>query len=155
MIKVISESENETMLLAKKIGKRIFSGAVMLLTGDLGAGKTVFVRGLAQGLDSKGLVKSPSYTIMNIYEGTLPLIHFDLYRLNNEDEFYAIGADEYIGANNVCAVEWHMNAKGAFGNDFLEVKICDIGENIREITLRPEGKKYIEWLESIENDIND
>ncbi len=154
MIKVISQNENETLKLAEKIGRLIFPSAVILLTGDLGAGKTVFVRGLAEGLGSKDLVKSPSYTIMNIYRGKIPLMHFDLYRLDGADEFYEIGGDEYLSADNVCAVEWHQNASDAFIGNNLEVIINDSGENLREISLIPSGQKYEDWLDSIKNDIN-
>lgn len=154
MIKVMSKSEDDTISLAEKLGKHMFPGAVILLTGSLGAGKTVFVRGLARGLSSKGLVNSPSYTIMNIYEGALPLIHFDLYRISDEDEFHAIGADEYLGGENVCAIEWHKHAGNALGGDCLEVVIDDSGENTREITLKPKGSKTRKWLSSIKHDIN-
>ena len=154
MIKVISKNENYTIKLAEKIGKLIFPGAILLLTGDLGAGKTVFVRGLAKGINSKSLVKSPSYTIMNIYDGKLPLIHFDLYRLESAEEFYEIGADEYLGGENACAIEWHQNAKEALGNDYLEVIINDLGENVREIILKPKGLKHESWINGIKNDIN-
>lgn len=154
MIKLVSKSENETKRLAEKIGSRLFAGAVLLLTGDLGAGKTVFVRGLARGMGVSGLVKSPSYNIMNIYEGPLPLIHFDLYRLCDTEEFYAIGADEYVGAYNVCAVEWHQHAKEAFEKEFIEVKISDAGDDIREIEILASGAKHENWLENAKNDIN-
>ena len=119
MISRISKSEEETIALAKKLGNSIFLGAIVLLTGNLGAGKTVFVKGLAQGMGYCGLVKSPKYNIMNIYEGTINLVHFDLYRIKTVQEFYEIGAYEYIGAENVCAIEWHEHAKDALGAEFI------------------------------------
>lgn len=154
MIKYLSKDTKDTLTLASKLGESVFEGAVILLTGDLGAGKTVFVKGLAQGLEYKGLVKSPTYTIMNIYQGDLPLIHFDLYRLQSDEEFYEIGADEYLRADNVCAIEWYVNAENAMGDEYLEVTIKDIGDNDREITLRASGDKYEKWLETIKDDIN-
>ena len=154
MLKFVSKSEDETLRLAEKIGAGLFPGAVILLTGSLGAGKTVFVRGLARGLESKSLVKSPSYTIINIYEGALPLIHFDLYRIEGADEFYAIGADEYLNGENVCAIEWPRHAQNAFGADYLEVVIDDMGGDTREIKLHPKGKKTRKWLQSIKDDID-
>ena len=154
MHKIISKSENDTLRLAEKIGKRIFPGAIILLAGDLGVGKTVFVKGLARGLSSKGLVNSPSYTIMNIYEGRLPLIHFDLYRITDGDEFRAIGADEYLSGDNVCAVEWPEHAVDALGKNHLEVIIADLGGEMREITLKPKGKRHKKWLAGIKNDID-
>ncbi len=149
MINYISKSENDTIALAEKLGKCIFANAVILLTGDLGAGKTVFVKGLARGMGYDDLVKSPTYNIMNIYNSTLPLIHFDLYRINNTDEFYEIGADEYIGADNVCAVEWHEHAKDALGDEYIEVEILDEGENERKIIISAHGKKHTKWLDSL------
>ncbi|MCK5129901.1 MAG: tRNA (adenosine(37)-N6)-threonylcarbamoyltransferase complex ATPase subunit type 1 TsaE [Clostridiales bacterium] len=153
MIEFTSKSEIQTLNLAQQLGKHAFPGAVVLLTGNLGAGKTVFAKGLAQGLGFDGLVKSPTYNIMNIYQGTLPLIHFDLYRLNGVDDFHGIGGEEYIGSQNVCAIEWHEHAQGAFGDEYLEVEIGDIEENERTINLIAKGIKHEEWLDSI-HDIN-
>jgi tRNA threonylcarbamoyladenosine biosynthesis protein TsaE len=155
MIKVITKTENETLRLAEKIGSRLFPGAVILLNGGLGAGKTIFVKGLARGLNIQSLVKSPTYTIIDVYEGgALPLVHFDLYRLSEPDEFYAIGADEYIGAYNVCAIEWPSNIGDVFGTDYIDITIRDIGDDVREIAFSPVGKKHKAWFESIKNDID-
>lgn len=154
MIEYLSKSEDDTLAFAGKIGSELFCGAIILLTGNLGAGKTVFVKGLAKGLGYEGLVKSPSYTIMNIYEANIPLIHFDLYRLNNSDEFFEIGGDEYLGGKNICAVEWHSNAKDAFSDNFIEVIIRDIDDKKRLITVLAQGMKHKKWLESIKDDFN-
>ena len=153
MIKYLSKNEEDTLKIALQLGKNAFSGAVVLLTGDLGAGKTVFVKGLAHGLGYNGLVKSPTYNIMNIYDGALPLIHFDLYRIANVDEFYEIGGEEYLNNSNICAIEWHEHAKGALGAEFLEVILIDEGENERTIKLVAMGMKHKKWLDTI-NDIN-
>ena len=143
------------MRLAEKIGEKLFPGAVILLTGDLGAGKNGFcARYSARALKTHGLVNSPSYTIMNIYDGALPLVHFDLYRITDTDEFYAIGADEYLGGDNVCAIEWPEHAENALGEEYLEAVIKDMGGDTREITLRPKGKSTRKWLISIKDDIN-
>ncbi len=155
MMKMTTKTENETLRLAERIGSRLFPGAVILLNGGLGAGKTVFVKGLARGLDIQSLVKSPTYTIIDVYQDArLPLVHFDLYRLSDSDEFYAIGADEYIGADNVCAIEWPSNIGDVFGTDYIDVTIRDIGDDVREITFSPIGAKHITWFESIKNDID-
>ena len=155
MIKIITKTENETLRLAEKIGSRLFPGAVILLNGGLGAGKTVFVKGLARGLGIQSLVKSPTYTIIDMYESArLPLVHFDLYRLSEPDEFYAIGADEYIGGYNVCAVEWPANIGDVFGAEYIDIAIRDVGGDVREILFSPSGKKHESWFESIKNDID-
>ena len=154
MVEFISKCENDTYVFAKRLGSTVFEGCIFLLTGSLGAGKTVFVKGLAKGLGYSGLVKSPTYTIMNTYKGRLPIVHFDLYRLENVDDFYDIGGDAYLGADNVCAVEWHTHAHDAMGDDFIEVNIEDLGDSIRSITLKASGAKHTAWLEGIQDDFN-
>ncbi len=154
MMKFFTKSENETLKLAENIGRLIFPGAILLLSGNLGAGKTVFVKGLAKGMNCKDLVKSPSYTIMNIYDGILPLIHFDLYRFDCADDFYEIGGEEYLGGENVCAIEWHQKAKEALGANYLEIIINDLGEDLREMFFKPSGQKHESWLNGVKDDIN-
>ncbi len=154
MIKYLSKSENDTLKFASKLSESVFKGAIILLAGNLGAGKTVFVRGFVQGLNSSDLVMSPTYNIMYIYQGRMPLVHFDLFRLKSDEDFYDIGGDEYLGGNNICAVEWYENCKDAMGNEYLKVKIEDTSEDERLIKLIPKGKKYKKWLDNIKDDIN-
>ena len=110
-----SNSEAETEELGNRLAQVLVPGSVVAFTGDLGAGKTAFVRGLARGLGITQRVTSPTYTIANEYEGgRLPLFHFDLYRLSGEDELYEIGWEDYLARGGVCALEWSERAPGLF-----------------------------------------
>ena len=103
----ITNSPEETEALGARLARALEPGAVVAFTGDLGAGKTAFVRGLARGLDVRDRVTSPTFTIVNEYEGgRLPLFHFDLYRLGCADELFDIGWEDYLARGGVCAVEW-------------------------------------------------
>ena len=103
----LSNSVEETEALGAELAGRLEPGDVVAFTGDLGAGKTAFVRGLARGLGVQDRVTSPTFTIVNEYEGgRLPLFHFDLYRLGSADELFDIGWEDYLARGGVCAVEW-------------------------------------------------
>ena len=103
----ITNSPEETEALGARLARALEPGAVVAFTGDLGAGKTAFVRGLARGLGIPDRVTSPTFTIVNEYEGgRLPLFHFDLYRLGCADELFDIGWEDYLARGGVCAVEW-------------------------------------------------
>ena len=103
----ITNGPEETEALGARLARALEPGAVVAFTGDLGAGKTAFVRGLARGLDVRDRVTSPTFTIVNEYEGgRLPLFHFDLYRLGCADELFDIGWEDYLARGGVCAVEW-------------------------------------------------
>ena len=101
-------SSEETHLLGKAVAKRLFPGAVVALCGDLGAGKTTLIRGIAEeigGIDSRTIC-SPTFTFLNIYSGNLSIYHFDLYRLPSAAEFFNAGFDEYFQAGGICCIEW-------------------------------------------------
>ena len=103
----LSHGEEETQALAAQQAQDLGPGDVLLLQGDLGAGKTAFVRGLARGLGAdEDEVSSPTFALLQLYQGRLPLYHFDLYRLSGPDEFEAAGLDEWFGGAGVCLVEW-------------------------------------------------
>ena len=119
-----SNSPGETEALGAALAKLLWPGAVVAFTGDLGAGKTAFVRGMAQGLGVAGRVTSPTFTIANEYGGgRLPLFHFDLYRLASSDELFEIGWEDYLRRGGVCAVEWSENAAGALERDTVRVDL--------------------------------
>ena len=103
----ITNGPEETEALGARLARALEPGAVVAFTGDLGAGKTAFVRGLARGLGIRDRVTSPTFTVVNEYEGgRLPLFHFDLYRLGCADELFDIGWEDYLARGGVCAVEW-------------------------------------------------
>ena len=120
----LSNSEQETEALGARLGRRVPPGTVIAYTGDLGAGKTAFTRGLARGLGGTDWVTSPTFTIVNEYEGgRLPLFHFDMYRLGSSDELYDIGWEDYLARNGVCAVEWSENVDDALEADAIRVDL--------------------------------
>lgn len=110
-MRFISNSVEETEMLGIQLAQKLSGGTVVAFTGDLGAGKTAFVRGLARGLEIEGRVTSPTFTIVNEYDGgTCPLFHFDLYRLGDPDELFDIGWEDYLARGGICAVEWSERA---------------------------------------------
>ncbi len=138
---MISHSPEETRAFGERLALRLQAGDVLLLLGDLGAGKSELTRGLARGLGVTSTVTSPSFTILNVYdEGRLPLYHFDWYRLSGAGELYEMGMDEYLGGDGVAVVEWPDQCPEAIPEDALRVTLSPLGENEREITLTPCGR---------------
>ncbi|HIT56885.1 MAG TPA: tRNA (adenosine(37)-N6)-threonylcarbamoyltransferase complex ATPase subunit type 1 TsaE [Candidatus Galloscillospira stercoripullorum] len=114
----------ETETVGETLAAALGPGAVVAFTGDLGAGKTAFVRGLARGLGINERVTSPTFTIVNEYEGgRLPLFHFDMYRLSSSDELFDIGWEDYLARGGVCAVEWSENVDDALEGAVIRVDI--------------------------------
>lgn len=120
----LSNSPGETEALGARLAAALDPGAVVAFTGDLGAGKTAFVRGMARGLGIPHQITSPTFTIVNEYEdGRLPLFHFDMYRLSSADELFDIGWEDYLARNGVCAVEWSENIEDALDPGTIRVDI--------------------------------
>ena len=123
MMQITTHSADETQALGQKLASRLAPGDVIAYFGDLGAGKTAFTRGLAQGLGITDTVTSPTYTIVNEYlSGRIPLFHFDMYRLSSSDELFDIGWEDYLSRGGVCAVEWSENVEDAL-QDAIRVTI--------------------------------
>ena len=140
----ITHSPVETEAVGAALGRVIPAGTVIAYEGDLGAGKTAFTRGLAQGLGCAEQVTSPTYTIVNEYiSGRLPLFHFDMYRLRSADDLWDIGWEDYLDRGGVCAVEWSENVRDAL-EDPVIVRIEKIGNECRRITL--EGGDHLAAL---------
>ena len=120
----ITNSAQQTEQLGEKLGQILTPGTVLAYTGDLGAGKTAFTRGLARGLEIPERITSPTFTIVNEYEGgRLPLFHFDMYRLGSSDELFDIGWEDYLIRGGVCAVEWSENVDDVLDADTIRVDI--------------------------------
>jgi tRNA threonylcarbamoyladenosine biosynthesis protein TsaE len=118
-------NEKETEDLGAKLAGVLTPGVVVAYRGGLGMGKTAFTRGLARGLGFSGRVTSPTFTIVNEYEGgRLPLFHFDMYRLADEDALFDIGWEDYLDRDGVCAVEWSEQVSGALPEDTIYVTIA-------------------------------
>ena len=133
-----SASEQETEALGEALVSRLSPGAVVAFTGDLGAGKTAFVRGMARGLGITQRVTSPTFTIVNDYEGgRLPLFHFDLYRLGSSDELFDIGWEDFLRRGGICAVEWSENVTDALEPDtvFIDIRRGETPDS-RVITIK-------------------
>ena len=131
----ITHSPEETEKVGQALGQVLQPGSVLAYTGDLGAGKTAFTRGLAKGLGATEQVTSPTYTIVNEYlSGRLPLFHFDMYRLSCADDLWDIGWEDYLERGGVCAVEWSENVEEAMTG---AIRICieKTGEETRCITI--------------------
>lgn len=120
----VSHSEAETEDLGRRLAAALSPGAVVAYRGDLGMGKTAFTRGLARGLGITERVTSPTFTVVNEYEGgRLPLFHFDMYRLGSSEELFGIGWEDYLARGGVCAVEWSENVEDALEEDAVRVDI--------------------------------
>ena len=131
----ITHSPAETEAVGAALGRILKPGVILAYRGDLGAGKTAFTRGLAQGLDCREIVTSPTYTIVNEYlGGRMPLFHFDMYRLASSDDLWDIGWEDYLDRNGVCAVEWSENVEDAL-EDPIIITIEKLGEESRRITV--------------------
>ena len=133
----LSRSTAETEAIGEALALRLHPGDVVAYSGGLGMGKTAFTRGLARGLGCTGRVTSPTFTIVNEYDGPLPLFHFDLYRLGSADELFEIGWEEYLDRSGVCAVEWSEQAPEALPENSILVTFrhCEENENWRRIVV--------------------
>ncbi len=133
-------SAQETQAIGKKLAQYLKAGDVVLLEGDLGAGKSEMARGVARGLGICGPVPSPSFTILNAYdEGRIPLYHFDWYRLEDANEIYEMGMEEQLGGDGIALIEWSERARECLPHRLLRIGITALDENTREITFQPEG----------------
>ena len=131
----LTNSPKETENIGQALGAVLQPGTVLAYEGDLGAGKTAFTRGLAQGLGATEPVTSPTYTIVNEYlSGRIPLFHFDMYRLSCADDLWDIGWEDYLDRGGVCAVEWSENVAEAM-EGAIRVRIEKTGEETRKITI--------------------
>lgn len=135
-MKVITNNENETYNIGIKIGKQLKAGDILSLNGDLGAGKTYLTKGIAKGLGIKDYITSPTFTILNEYKGRIPLYHFDVYRINDVEEMYEIGFEEYLYGNGVCIIEWGSMVEEILPEDTINIKIKNLGEFSREIEIK-------------------
>ncbi len=132
-----SNSVKETQNIAKAFAKELKEGDVICLYGDLGVGKTAFVQGLAKGLGVEDYIQSPTFTIVNCYDGKLPLYHFDVYRIADCDEMYEIGYEEYVYGDGISVIEWPE-------------LIADILPNVRfDITIRKDLNVHTDYREII------
>ena len=136
-MRFVTHSADETEALGERLAKTLHGGEIIAFTGDLGAGKTAFTRGLARGLGIPMRVTSPTYTIVNEYlSGRMPLFHFDMYRLDSADDLFDIGWEDYLARGGVCAVEWSENVEEALSGAIrITIHKDPADENVRTITI--------------------
>ena len=138
-----SNSANDTAGIAAEFAKSLKPGDVVCLNGGLGAGKTAFVQGLAKALGISEYLSSPTFTIVNCYEGDITLYHFDVYRIQDEEEMYEIGYEEYVYSDAVSVIEWAENIKEILPGKRYEITIekdYDKHEDFRRITIERKGE---------------
>ncbi|NTV89547.1 MAG: tRNA (adenosine(37)-N6)-threonylcarbamoyltransferase complex ATPase subunit type 1 TsaE [Clostridiales bacterium] len=123
MLRISTNSAEETAEAGERLGRTLRAGDVVCLSGGLGAGKTAFAGGLAKALGISGYITSPTFSIVNEYSGSLALYHFDVYRIADADEMYEIGFEEYLDAGGVVAIEWAENIEGIIPEKHIRVRI--------------------------------
>ncbi len=149
MEKIVKTNKpEETKELGKQLGLLAKENMVFTLTGDLGAGKTTLTQGIAKGLNIEKTVSSPTFTILKIYHGRMDLYHFDAYRL--EGLHQDLGFEEMIDGDGLTVIEWPMYIQDMIGEEFLEIEIKFIEEEVREFVLKANGKVYEELLGEIQ-----
>lgn len=134
---IISRSEQDTVKTGEVFAKRLKGGDMVALSGDLGAGKTTFVKGIAKGLGIKNYryVNSPSFVLVREYKGRIPLFHFDIYRLNNLKDIEDIGYEEYLGRGGVVVIEWAGKMKRILPKAYIGIKLKIKSKNERVINI--------------------
>ena len=148
-MKLTSHSPEETQRFGKELGHLAQAGDVILLVGNLGAGKTCLTQGIAWGLNIDGYARSPSFVVVNEYRGRLPMYHIDLYRLDSIAEIAEIGLDDYLNGNGLCVVEWADKALNLMPPQNLLIKIDLLGDNERKLGLTSYGERYKEMITDI------
>ena len=154
MFTCTTNSPEETSDLAEKVGQRIREGTVLCLEGDLGAGKTLFVQSLAKTLGVEGEVTSPTFNLMNIYEGICPILHFDLYRLETEEELDDIGFYDYTEEpDGIVVIEWSDKFPEALPDDYVRVRIRRLPESSqsRQFEFSVFGEEHQDFLKELES----
>ncbi len=145
-MKYLTRSEADTRALAARFAESLRPGDCVLLRGDLGAGKSVFVRGAARALGVRGAMPSPTFTLMIPYEGDVRVVHFDLYRLSDPEEFYAAGLDEFVGGDAIALIEWpemaELDPEGAI---HVRISRSPLGDEAREIEIDGEFPRLADW----------
>ena len=158
-MEIVTNNFEETKLIGKKIAdiiknnKELFS-QIILLTGDLGAGKTVLVKGIANGLGIDFEITSPTFNLINEYENNPGLLHMDFYRIDTKEELLGLGIEEYIAREDIKAIEWPQLVFDYVSDDFLYIKIKRLSEDQRKILIKSEGNLSKKIIKGLNNDVN-
>ena len=152
-LKFISHNENETLSFGKKLASFLKKGDILVLTGELGSGKTKLTEGILTYYGLEDEISSPTFTIVNEYvKDNAKIFHFDVYRLEDSSEFYAIGGEEYF-ENGICIIEWGEIIQDALPKDYIHIQFerNDVDENTRILNITSYGEKYDELLDKLED----
>lgn len=153
-VEIISHTPQETEHIGSLLGEMLTRGDIIALAGELGTGKTTFVRGMAQGMGIEGKeVASPSFTLVNEYEGPLPLFHLDLYRLEDEQELLGIDYDEYIRGDGVAVIEWADRISQAVPRESLWIRLRYLDAELREIVFQAQGDRSEKIIEELQRKV--
>lgn len=141
---ILINSSEEMIALGEKIGLNSFPNMLITMQGDLGAGKTTMTKGIAKGLGVVGVVNSPTFTIMKIYEGRLTLFHLDVYRIENPIDDFEL--EEYFEDGGVCVIEWANQVASLLPKERMNIQIFDLGNNQRKVIINSENEQYIKVI---------
>lgn len=145
--KITARSERETIEIAQNFESEKFPNMIICLDGELGSGKTIFAKGIANALGINDTITSPTFTIIKEYNGELPLYHMDVYRLDGNTE--GVGIEEYFTKGGVVVIEWAETIKDILPSERLDIKFKIVDENKRLLILTPHGKKYEDLCEAV------
>ncbi len=150
-----THSEFETLNIGKKLGELLNKGDIVCLNGDLGTGKTVFVKGIAMALSIDEYITSPTFTIVNEYDSKIPLFHFDVYRISDSDEMFEIGFEEYLDNKGIVVIEWASIISEILPEETINVTISKVGEDfdLRNIIIDFNGGKYKDLEQKFEGEL--
>lgn len=145
--KITTHDEFETIEVAQNFESEKFPNMIICLDGELGSGKTIFAKGIANALGIKDSITSPTYTYIKEYDGELPLYHMDVYRLTDNAD--SLGIEDYFNKGGVVVIEWASMIEDILPEERLDIKIKVVGEEKRLLVITPHGKKYEELCEAV------
>jgi tRNA threonylcarbamoyladenosine biosynthesis protein TsaE len=148
-----TKSTSETIRIGKRLGKLLLPGDVVALVGELGTGKTQFIKGIAAGVEvgNPTYVSSPSFTLINEYRGKTSFYHIDLFRLKTEKEAEELGLEEYLGSEGITAIEWADRIPSLLPKEILWIKILYTGKQTRAIEILGKGKRYEDIINEVQS----
>ncbi|HYA93194.1 MAG TPA: tRNA (adenosine(37)-N6)-threonylcarbamoyltransferase complex ATPase subunit type 1 TsaE [Thermodesulfobacteriota bacterium] len=148
-----SKSASETVRLGRNIGSHLLPGDVVALVGELGAGKTQLIKGLAAGVGIRNptYISSPSFTLINEYPGKITFYHIDLFRLGKENEAEELGLEDYIQGKGITAIEWADKIPSLLPKELLLIRIAYTGRNTRSLEIWGKGKRYLKMIDQFQS----
>jgi tRNA threonylcarbamoyladenosine biosynthesis protein TsaE len=149
--RVVSRSARATRKWGAKLGRLVEGGEIIGLIGDLGVGKTCFVRGVAEGLEvgKEAWIRSPTFTLINEYQGRLPVYHIDLYRIASPDEIAGLNLRDYLYGDGVSLIEWFERLPAQEVDEYLELRLAEINATARELAFAAHGGRYNELVNKL------